>query len=160
MNELAVAQVKEVVRIDELNLDKECIRLPTEFTKYAFFAAEKRKEMDQAKARLEEVEAELQKEVRANPSNFGIEKITENAISAAVRGMAAYKEAYQAFLDARYEYDKASAVVSALDHKKRSLVLLVELLAMGYFSAPKISERGKQALEEMTKEKVRRRVEE
>jgi hypothetical protein len=50
----------------------------------------------------------------------------------------------------------AQAVVWALEHKKRSLTLLVELHGMGYFSAPKISPEGKAAVEDMTKRRVRR----
>jgi hypothetical protein len=149
-----------VVQIDPNNLDKECIRLPSQYLQYAHTSAELKRDVDELKAELEVTEADLSKEIRANPNEFGIEKVTESAISGVVITSKRYRKALQNLQEVRYHQELAQAVVWALEHKKRSLTLLVELHGMGYFSAPKVSPEGKEAVERMTQRKVRRRVDE
>lgn len=145
-----------VVQIDEHNLDRECIRLPSDYLKFAHAAAEAKRDEAECKARLDVVEADLSKEIRANPTEFGIEKVTEGSLSATVLTLPQYQKALKRFQDAQYQSNLHQAVVWALEHKKRSLTLLVDLHGMGYFSSPKVSEKGRAAVQEMTKKKVRR----
>jgi len=44
-----------------------------------------------------------------------------------------------------------------LEHKKRSLTLLVELHGLGYFSDVKVSEKGREAVNEMLRKKVHKK---
>jgi hypothetical protein len=146
---------ESVVQIDELALDKECIRLPSDYLKYAHRAAECKCDMDELKAELDVVEADLTRMVRKNPAKYGMGKVTETGIKSAVILQKSYQKAEDDLRDARYNYDLAQAVVWALECKKRSLTLLVELHGMGYFANPKISRAGKEAVEQMTQRKVR-----
>jgi hypothetical protein len=145
-----------VVQIDEHNLDKECIRLPSDYLKFAHLAADAKRDVDEIKNRLEVVQADLSKEIRAKPEDFGLDKVTETAISSTILTQPRYQKGLGRLQEAKHKADLAQAVVWALEHKKRTLTLLVELHGMGYFSSPKISEAGKQAVEDMTKRKVRR----
>jgi len=147
---------ESAVQIDELNLDKECIRLPSDYLKYAHLSSDAKRDVETLRAEMDVVEADLAREVRANPTDFGIEKETEKAIAAAVLSLPKYQKALRALNAAKHQADLAQAVVWALEHKKRSLTLLVELHGMGYFSSPKITERGRDAVNEMTKRKTRR----
>jgi len=148
---------ENVVQIDELNLDKECIRLPSDYLKYASAAADAKRRVSSVENELSVIQADLASKIRANPQNYGLEKVTEAAIQASITCQSEYQEAYKKLIKVRHESDLAQAVVWALEHKKRSLTLLVELHGMGYFSAPKISKKGKEAVEEMTKKSVRRK---
>lgn len=153
------AQEKPLIGIDEHNLDKECIRLPGTFLKYAYATAEARKDLDEAKAALELVEADMAKQIRATPGQFNLEKVTEGAIREVILTTKGYQKAVARLHTAKHNLDNLQAVTSALEMKKRSLTLLVDLHGMGYYSAPRVSKQGKESLEEMTKRKVRRRDE-
>lgn len=146
-----------VVQIDELNLDKECIRLPGDYLKWAHLSADAKREVDELENRLKVVQADLAKDVRANPEDFGLDKVTESGLAAVVLTLPGYQKALVRVQEARHQAELVQAVVWALEHKKRTLTLLVELHGMGYFSSPKVSERGREAVEEMTKRNVRRR---
>jgi tryptophan synthase alpha subunit len=152
-----IQQTEErVVQIDELNLDKECIKLPSDYLKYASLAAEARKDVDEAKAEVDVVDAALSKVIRAKPEKYGLEKVTEAGVNSAIVLDVKHQKALQTLHDAKYNLELIQAVVSALDHKKRSLTLLVELHGLSYFSEVKLSKDGKEAVDAMTKRKVRR----
>src|SRR3990167_3369038 len=145
-----------VVLIDENNLDKECIRLPFDYLKFARLAADAKRDVDEAKASLDVTQAEIAKKIRLKPEDYGLDKVTEAAISTAILLQGEYVEAQDILIRSRHRYDLHQAVVWALEHKKRTLTLLVELHGMGYFSNVKMSKEGKEAVEEMTKTKVRK----
>lgn len=158
MNTIPSSEASEsVVRIDDLNLDKECVRLPTDLLHYAHETADLKDAADQCKAELEVLEADLSKSIRAHPENYGIEKVTESAINAAVLTSPEYQKKQKRLREARHDLDLCQAVVSALECKKRSLVMLVDLHGMGYFADPRLSKTGQAAVQSMTKEAVRPR---
>lgn len=146
-----------VVQIDELNLDRECIRLPSDYLKFAHASAEMKRALDAVNREADVVKADLSLRVRKDPEKYGIEKVTEDIIKATVTSHARMKEVLDRASKAQYDYDLVQAVVWALEHKKRSLTLLVNLHGMGYFSDPKFSREGKEAVEKMTQKNVRRK---
>lgn len=155
MNEKA----ESIVQIDEHRLDKECIRLPGDYLKYATLASQRKAETDQAKAAMEVEQAELAGKIRQRPQEFEIEKLTEGALSAAILLQPSFQAAQSAYFEAKSRHEMTMNVVWALEHKKRSLTLLVDLHGMGYFSSPKLTKEGQAAVEEMTQKSVRRRRE-
>ncbi len=151
-------QAESVVEIDELNLDKECIRLPSDYLRWATKSAEARQRSEQAKAKLDLVEAEVSRRVRDNPGKYGLEKPTIDAVKAAVQCDAKFQEAAAEVSDAKHEAELCQAVVWALEHKKKALTLLVDLHGMSYSASVRPSREGKEAVERMTQERVRRPV--
>lgn len=147
---------ESIVHIDEHNLDKECIKLPTDYLRAAHQSAEYKRDLDELEAELKVVQSEMGMKVRDHPARFGLEKVTETALPSVVITTKEYQDKLREVQRARHQAELAQAVVWALEHKKRTLTLLVELHGMGYFSNPKVSERGREAVEEMTKTKVRR----
>jgi len=145
------------VEIDKNNLDKECIHLPNDYIVAARHAAEARLEMDERKATLDVVEAELAKAIRADPESFEIEKLTEATLTSTILLQPRYQKARGVYQKAKHESDLAQALVWALEHKKRSLTLLVELHGLGYFSDVKVSEKGREAVNDMLRKKVHRK---
>lgn len=148
---------ESVVAIEEHALDQECIKLPTDLLRFSTQAAEARRDMDEAKASLDVVEADLSRAIRANPSKYGLEKDTKDAVAAAVALQPQYRTAQEELQQAKYELDLVSAVVSALEAKKRALTLLVDLHGMGYFANVKVSAKGKEAILAENAKKAARR---
>jgi len=147
----------DIVKIDQLALDKECVRLPEDYLKYALLSADLKQEVDNRKSRLEMTEAELARHIRNTPGKFGIEKVTETAIKEVIQTSEQYQKALVRLNNAKHTYERAQATVWALEHKKRSITLLVDLHGMGYFSSPRLNPLGKKAVEQMTKDSVRPR---
>lgn len=151
---------EQAVRVDEFNLDKDCINLPSDILKFSNAAADARRDVNELKSELEVVQSDLGKKIRKNPGTYGIEKLTESAVSDVVKNLPEYKKALLQLQDAQYELDLANAVVSALEAKRRALAMLVELHGLGYFSNVKVSKEGRDAVNDMTQRAVRRRHQE
>ena len=147
----------DIVKIDQLALDKECVQLPSDYLKYALLSADLKQEVDNRKSRLDTVEAEMAKHIRNTPGKFGLEKVTESAIREVIQTSEPYQKALVKLNNAKHTLDRTQATVWALEHKKRSLVVLVELHGMGYFADPKLSKVGQKVVDQMTKESVRPR---
>jgi hypothetical protein len=147
---------ESAVLIDETALDKECIRLPSDYLKFAHLSAEAKRDVNEAEAALSVIKADLSKKIRSKPDRYGIDKVTETAITFEILLQDDYKEAEEAVNTARHRYEMAQAVVWAMEHKKRALSLLVDLHGAGYFSSPKLTRAGKEVVEEMVKTRVRR----
>lgn len=126
------------LRIDETALDLEWLEQPSLFMKYARHLANARKILDEEKQSLDVKRAELDRNIRENPDKFGIEKITEGAISSAILTSLEYKTAYQKFLDVKYEVDMASNAIQAFNQRKDALENLVKLYGQQYFAGPKM----------------------
>jgi len=89
--------------------------------------------------RMKVVWAEMDKKIRNNPAAFGISKLTEGALAAAIRTAPEYKKAHQAYLDALYEYKMCrEGAVKAVDHRKTALENLVKLHGQQYFAGPNV----------------------
>lgn len=143
--------------IDQYNLDREWIGQPKLYGHWARKAADARLKMDEAKANLELVQAELDLEVRSNPEKFDVAKVTENTVKAAILQDVRYVGALRKTNEARHDYEVACAAVSALDHRKKALEKLVELHLASYYAEPRAPRGRKEEVEEMTKQRVRRR---
>jgi len=124
--------------IDDQSLELEWLDQSMLFMKYARYLAETRRTTDEAKQYIEIVKAELDKAIRENPGDFGLEKVTDKAIDAIIITDKKYKEAYQIYLEAKYESDMASNAVAAFNMRKEALENLVKLNGQQYFSGPKV----------------------
>lgn len=126
------------IRIDETALDVEWLEQPSLMMKYARVAIEARKKLDQAKEALDVAKAELDKNIRSNPERFGLEKITEGAITSAILTHKDYAKANQEMIEAKYQTDMANAAVRAVEARKDALENLVRLFGQSYFAGPKM----------------------
>ena len=124
------------VSIDETALDVEWLQQADLMYKYARYQAETKKAMDEARERLDFIRAKLEMDIRANPENYGLSKVTESAISSTILLQPEYQEASKKYVEARYENDVAAAAVRAIDQKKTALENLVKLLSVSYFAGP------------------------
>lgn len=128
---------KDII-IDDSSLDVEWLEQPSLMMKYARISAQTRRILDESKQNLDVVKAELDKDIRENPDDYGIGKITEGAITSAINTADEYKNAFKSYLDAKYETDMAQGAVRAFDARKDALENLVRLHGQQYFAGPKI----------------------
>ena len=126
------------IEIDDTALDIEWLEQPRKMMQYSKNAAFRRMKLEEAKQALDIAKAEVDNKIRKNPEMFGIEKITENVISATILIANEYQEAYAEYLTAKYESDMASGAVQAFEQRKSALENLVKLHGQQYFAGPKI----------------------
>lgn len=147
---------EEDIQIDEHALDVEWLRQANLMYKYAKHQAQTKKEMDEAKERLDVGRAKIEMEIRNNPEAYGLSKVTEGAIQSAILLQPEYQKLVQEYNDAKYENDVAVAAVRAIDQKKTALENLVKLLGASYFAGPVVPRDLSQEWHEYMKEKERR----
>lgn len=124
--------------IDPNSLDIEWLDQPSLMMKYSSISAELHKKADLAKERVDWIKAELDQEIRANPEDFELSKITEATVAAAILQSSKYKKAMQEYLEIRFEWEISRGAVNAIEHKKSALENLVKLHGQQYFAGPSI----------------------
>jgi len=144
----------DFLKIDELRLDKEWIEQAEIYYRHATGAAKAQHARDEAKSNLDVVRAELSSEIRANPAQYGLEKVTEGTVEAAVLTSPKYAEAVKRVNESNYRLNIRQAAVSALEHRKRALTMLVELHNSNYFADPKV-QAGRGVREKMSEAEQR-----
>lgn len=128
---------KDLFHLDPDRLDEEWVAQPSLYHEHALVLAEAREHYERAKAERDLVAAELDREVRSDPARFGLDKVTEAAVQTAVATQKRLAQATNAVITARFETDKAQAVVDALEHRKKALENLVQLRLSDYFAEPR-----------------------
>ena len=173
--------VKDDIKVDIYNLHTELAGQPGLYRDYAEKAADAVAEMMKAneqlsvvktegKRKIDEKKAELDADIRINPSEYGLvvepgKKPTETAISSAIILEPAFKNvcdqvaeeikiATDTYIEAVRNKELLDGTKIAFSHRKTSLEKEVELWLGGYYSDPKIpkpfsDEMGKQVQEKM-----------
>ena len=149
-------EAESILHIDEHRLNKECVRLPNQYRQAAFQAAETDRDLAEAKAERDVVEAELRLKVRGNPEAHGLDKLTEGTINEIVSINPKLAKLDARIRKLKHRQDLEKALVSALEVKKRSLTNLVELHGAGYFAEVRPSEKGREKLDRISRERQAR----
>ncbi len=126
------------ITINQDALDVEWLEQPRLMLKYGRYMAEAELELATAKQNMEVKYAELDKDIRENPGDYGIEKIVEAGVMAAIKMNEGYKSAVKEYNECQYEYTMAKNAVKAFEHKKEALENLVRLFGQQYFSGPSV----------------------
>lgn len=126
----------KMLEIDPLKLDDEWTFQAGLFMFWAEKAANARAKADKARFGFEKIEAQLSSDVRTNPGNYGLEKVTETSIANAVKQSEEYENAYLARIEANKVSDILAKVVVALEHRKKALENLAYLHSAGFNSEP------------------------
>lgn len=145
--------------LDETRLDEEWAAQPKLFFRYATKLADAKTEYEQAKVNAEIVAAEIDREVRMDPSKFDLAKPTETAIERIVTLSGRYGLAREKVIKAKHTVDTLSAVVDALEHRKRALESRVTLWVHNYYAEPHAPEGGHEAVDRMKMSARRKRNE-
>lgn len=124
--------------IDPDALDVEWLDQAKLMRMYSNHAAEMKKEMDNMKEKIEYEKAKIEMDIRSNPENYGLSKVTESAIQSTILLQKEYQELIVEYSEKRYEYDIAISAVRAIDQKKNALENLVRLFTASYFAGPAV----------------------
>lgn len=120
--------------IDPLKLEVEWMNHPGVYGYWAEVLAETQSEYDEVKSAFDVTKATISQEIRENPSDFGLNKLTEAAIIDALPLDPRMKKAVSNVNAAKKKVALAKAAVDALEHKKRALTILAELWIKEYYS--------------------------
>lgn len=126
----------EDVRISTSDLDLDCKEQPELMLKYTKIAAEKEKIRDEKKEAMEHEYVSLDKEIRENPEEYGLEKITDKSVDNAIKRQDEYRDTMQEYIDASHEAKVAKGTVEAMQNRKNMLQELVQLYGQQYFAGP------------------------
>ena len=129
---------KEDMHIDENALDVEFLEQPELMVKYSTMLAEVKQSRDLRKENLDFISATIDKEIRADPDVFDLDKLTETIVKNTVIMQGKYKEAMNLLIDSNFEVNVLQGVVNAIDARKSSLENLVKLHGQEYFAGPSI----------------------
>lgn len=152
-------KVKEepIFELDKTQLDVHWVEQPALMYKYCKELAEARTMVDHAKSEVQLIEAELSAKIRNEPLKYGIEKITEKAITEHIATHRDYQSAGSLLIRKKYDADVVQAYVTALDHRKKALEKLVDLHGQGYFATPVAKGANHERMDDVTKKSVRRK---
>jgi hypothetical protein len=126
-----------VIDIDIDRLHVEWVDQPKQYHDAAVALAAARKNVAEAEASLDLIEADLANAVRLTPPAFSLEKVTVDIVKDKVTSLPERIRAVKTLRDAQYAADMAKALVDALSHRKTALENLVSLRLADYFSAPR-----------------------
>ena len=129
---------EDELRIDDSALDVEWLEQPSLMRRAVKEASQARKELDSVKANLELVQAQVDKQIRENPEEYGLVKTTETVIHNTILMQEKYQSAYQKVVDASYRLNLAQGIVRTVEQKKDALENLVRLYGQSYFAGPSI----------------------
>lgn len=149
------------LEIDPLHLDREWLNQPSRYFKYAQKLADARRDLDNASAARDVVAADLDRRIRARPAKFGIEKETPTnpEVDAAVEMHAEYRSACTKCNEAQHAVNIYQSAVTALEHRKRALTMLVELRQSEYWAEPTApSQRSAEHMNDSLQSEVARRT--
>tara|TARA_R110002020_G_scaffold12409_5_gene45483 strand:+ start:3874 stop:4326 length:453 start_codon:yes stop_codon:yes gene_type:complete len=145
----------EFLDMDPNCLDEMWLEQPRLYHKYAKKLATAKQKLEEDKAELELCKAELDRDIRSNPSEFSLEKITENVVANTIITQEKFRALQAQMLDTKHQVDVLGVAVTTLDHRKRALENLVSLHGQDYFSSPRAKDN--EAIQELEKAAVRKR---
>jgi len=127
------------IYLDKHRLDEECERQVRLKIAYGKILATQRRERAKKNNELKIVKAEVDKEVRADPTAFGIAKWSEKACENAVLMDKRVQKLIQEDIEAEFWVGVREAEVYALSDRKSMLEKEIDLFLSGYYSTPRPS---------------------
>lgn len=140
--------------IDPLRLDKEWLDQPQMYINQAERTARAQLKYDEACSDLKRTKAELDREIRDNPANYGISKLTETIVEQTIYAQPEYHASDSAVNSMRFNLNLENGRLEGLQQKKRALTMLVELWIREYYSDGGPTPKG---MTEFDKEAIRSR---
>lgn len=146
MEDKEISEIQQDLDIDKDNLHFESIDQPKRFFKWARKMAEASKETKRAKRAIAVIRAEVSSLIRTNPSNYGLEKITDAAVQSAVEQNEEVKKVEEEYIEACYNMDIYEAAKWAMTDRKISIEGLIKLYNEGYWSRPRTDSLGQDTM--------------
>lgn len=136
------------LKIDDLRLEEECAGQPTLYFHWADKLADAKLATEEARVDLGRVKNDLSIKIRKDPNRYGVLKETEGAFNVTIEIQPEYRKAQDIVIDAEHFQNRVQGKVTALEHRKRSLTLLVELSRQRFYAEPTASPAARRAVQE------------
>lgn len=144
------------LKVDRYNLVAECEEQAQLFYDWGIKAAKAEVETKAAENDYELIKGRVEKKIRRNPENYGIDKITESAVKAEIRGSFKVKKYFRRYLDALSNEKTLKRAEKAFAQRKGMCESLATLNVQLHFAEPKTGE-GTEVKREMDRS-VRKRI--
>lgn len=131
----------EMMKIKPESLDQEWLEQASRYMELVEHAVDARINFEQLKDRAETVRAEIDRAVRLNPAQYGVDKVTEGAVNAAIQLSKQYTDIQVEVVDARRIHLLTQGACDAMEHRKKALEALTQLTLAGWRGEPKPAER-------------------
>lgn len=115
--------------------------LPGDIGAWASALADEQHKLYIAELVNNQTKAEVEAQIRGNPLDFGLAKVTDAAVEAKVTLHPRVQAAEMAAIEAKLAVGSTKAIVTALDAKRSACKYLTELIIRG-FASPSITELG------------------
>lgn len=122
--------------VDKYNLDTECAQHTDVVEDTARRLAVAKRDLALEKMKVKGLRAELDQQIRENPNDYGLAKVTEASLATTIEGQRPYKQALRALIDLEYEVNLLDGYMTALEHRKKMIEDLVFLHGQGYYGKP------------------------
>ena len=133
--------------INKNNLDEEWVKQPEQYHQAADELVDARDAYERAQAELKVIEAELDSAIRQDPTQFGLEKVTETALERVIIRQRRFVKAQEEMFRAKHVMGLCQVEVSTLDHRKTALENLTKLRLADYFSEPRPPKEDRERLQ-------------
>ena len=121
-----------LMSIDPNRLDQMWLEHTGRYMEMVQHAVDARINYEGLKDRLDVVKAQVDRNIRANPSAYGLEKVTEGAVGAAVLLSQPYMDAQAGVTEARKVQLLTQGAVDAMEHRKKALEEITQLTLSGW----------------------------
>lgn len=139
---VSVEELKSKASIDINNLVDECAKQPYYYGCASCLAAEFQNAFRKAKAHFELTKAAVESEIRAHPEQYGLSKVTDNAVANLVSQQTLVLEARDLMNEANSHMDLANVLVGIFEQKRSMLNNEVQLLSCNYIQSAPLSSRS------------------
>lgn len=133
--------------IDENNLLNEWKGQASLMLDYGIQLADAMQARDEAKAQLSVVAAEMETDIRNNPDEFDLEKVTEAVVAATVLLQPEHRKATKTYNKTCHECRKLQAVVDAISHRKSALQGMTDTFLRQWHADPRSTEQPRELRE-------------
>ena len=133
MSKERIDELREALAINVNALDRDCQTQPQHIAEIGEILASLRLEAKKAKMAYDEMCSVAERQIRDNPDTFGVSKVTDASVKAAVGIHGDVHNAREKLLYAEYESEKVSAIVDGYHHRRSMLDNEVKLVLSGLY---------------------------
>jgi hypothetical protein len=138
----AINDLRGRLQINQFDLENECVNQPELYDEVGQLATEAKSFARSAKDNLDYTRAMVESEIRKNPESFGVVKVTESSVDAAVTIDQRYVDASRKYIDAQRLSDSLSVLQSAAEQRKSMIKDLVSLYIYSYYQKQQSADMG------------------
>lgn len=150
--------VPSILDIDKFRLSDEWTQQPRLCFEWGEKLANARADLEYAKSNLDIVDADLDAAIRRDPAEYDLEKVTEAAVKSLVANDTKHIKAVHDVIDSGKRVGVLSAAVNSIDHRKRALEKLVDLLLADQYAKPIASEGAREHVEDSSRASTYRKT--